>query len=84
MVPPGFVWPLLQVVGWVAQLVKWPVPLVPAVTLELFELPPLLPLDGLPVFVLLPPPLLEHAVSPSAIAATPASSALPLWTLTGE
>jgi hypothetical protein len=36
------------------------------------------------VLLLPPPPLLEHAVSPSAIAAIPARIALPLWTLTGE
>jgi hypothetical protein len=61
--------PLLQVFGLSMQAVNAPVPFLPAFAA---------------LFALLLPPLLEQAVSPSAMAATPASNAFPLWTLTCE
>jgi hypothetical protein len=65
--------------GSVLQFFSEPLPKVPAVGL-------VFPLLLLPLLLLLfpPPLLLEQAVRASAIAATPASSALPLWTLTGK
>jgi hypothetical protein len=60
----------LQVVGFVAQSENAPVPFVPDFAKS--------------SLLFVPPPLLLHAVSASAIAATPATSTFPLWALTCE
>jgi hypothetical protein len=82
IVSPGFTLPLLHLSALDEQSAKAPMPFVPACWLAVVELP--LGAGLPPVLPLLPLVLLEHAVSASARAATPASSAFPVWTLTGE